>query len=68
VEEFEAESVSFIVCTRFGLESPSARYLSAYEVEFTETPAFSPESVMKVAGLIEQTARGRMSPRKEELG
>jgi hypothetical protein len=65
VEEFEAESVAYLVCERIGIESPSAKYLSGYMGENKEIPQISLECVMKTAGLIEQMGRGTMKPRVE---
>lgn len=65
VQEFEAESVCFLVCRRFGIDNPSEEYLAGYTDNNTETPPISLESVMKSAGLIEQMARERLAPRKE---
>jgi hypothetical protein len=38
--EFEAESVSYIVCRRLGLETTSAQYLAGYVKENVELPLF----------------------------
>jgi hypothetical protein len=65
VEEFEAESVSYLVCRRLGIDTPAEEYLSGYINQHSETPPISLECVTKVAGLIEQMGRGRMPPREE---
>lgn len=52
-QEFEAESVSWIVCERAGIHSPSARYLNGYMDENKKIPHISLETVFKTAGLIE---------------
>ncbi len=64
VREFEAESVCYLVCTRLGIDNPSAEYLSGYVTKNAETPAISLDCVMKSAGLIEQMGVGRMKQRK----
>ena len=63
-EEFEAECVSFLVCSRIGIDSPSATYLSGYVKGNDKVPPISLECVMKAAGLIEQMGRKRQKPRK----
>jgi hypothetical protein len=64
-EEFEAESVAFLVCARLGLNCASDAYLSGYLKENADTPSISLECVMKTAGLIEQMGRERLRLRKE---
>jgi hypothetical protein len=68
VLEFEAESVSYLVCNRLGIETPSVQYLSNYlaKDEQRGVPPISLECVMKSAGLIEQMGRGRLKSRKKE--
>lgn len=51
--EFEAECVSWIVCERAGIHSPSARYLHKYLGENKTIPFFSFNAVLTTAGLIE---------------
>jgi hypothetical protein len=65
IREFEAESVCFLVCKRFGIENPPDEYLSGYIVHNKEVPPISLEAVMRAAGLIELMARERLKPRKE---
>jgi len=65
VREFEAEAVSFLVCSRKDIANPSDRYLSGYLDHYDEIPLISPETIMKAAGLIEQMGTTRMKPRKE---
>lgn len=52
-EEFEAESVSYLVCSRLGIEAPSAEYLSGYLAANRVVPPISLDCVLKTAGLIE---------------
>jgi hypothetical protein len=54
VREFEAESVTYLVCSRLGIDNPSAEYLAHYVMHCSKVPAISLECVMKAAGLIEQ--------------
>ena len=64
--EFEAESISYLLCARLGISSPSDEYLSGYLKENEETPQLSLDCVLKASGLIEQMGRERLKPRKEE--
>lgn len=63
-EEFEAESVAYLVCTRSGIDNPSKQYLSGYVGREEHAPSISLECVMKSAGLIETMSRKKMKPRK----
>jgi hypothetical protein len=63
--ELEAESVSYLVCSRAGIRSPSAAYLAGYVRKHPRTPPISIDCVMKASGLIEQMGNGRMKPRKD---
>ena len=63
-EEFEAESVAYLVCGRLGIDNPSERYLAGYFDKNPAVPDVSIDVVMKSAGLIEQMGQGRMKPRE----
>jgi hypothetical protein len=65
--EFEAESVSYLICERLGIESPSAAYLAGY-LKDKEPPEISLECVMKSTGLIEQMGQKRLKQRKADRG
>lgn len=65
VEEMEAESVSWLVCRRLRIDSPSETYLAGNLETDGDLPPISIECVMKVAGLIEQMGRERLPPRKD---
>jgi hypothetical protein len=67
VQEFEAESVCYLVCERLGIDNPSAEYLSNYldKNKNGDVLPISLERVMASAGLIEQMGRERLKPRKE---
>ncbi len=65
VVEFEAESVSYLVCARQGIESPSEAYLASYVNNRDKVPPISLECVMKAAGLLETMGRERLKPRKK---
>jgi len=66
VREFEAESVTYLICKRLGIKNPSEEYLAGYMGKNQEVPNISLECVMKAAGLIEQMGRQRLKPRKEK--
>lgn len=68
IQEFEAESICYVVRKRLGIANPSARYLATYLKENMEgdVPEISFERVMASAGLIEQMGRERLKPRKEK--
>ena len=66
VEECEAESISYLVCTRLGIETPSAEYLAGYLGEGGNMPSISLETVIKMAGLIQRMGQYGKAPRKSE--
>jgi hypothetical protein len=65
VVECEAESISYLVCTRLGIETPSAEYLSGYLSDKGKMPVISVDTVVKVAGLIQQMGKSKLPLRKE---
>lgn len=62
-EEFEAESVAYMVCTRLGIDNPSEQYLAGYLRQKEQVPSIRLECVMKAAGLIESMSRDKLKPR-----
>jgi hypothetical protein len=64
-EEFEAESVAYLICSRIRIQNPSASYLSNYVKKNENVPKISLECVMKAAGLIENMGKRRLKPRKD---
>jgi hypothetical protein len=64
VEECEAESISYLVCTRLGIETPSAEYLADYLGEGGKMPSISLETVIKMAGLIQRMGQSPLPLRK----
>ena len=64
--EFEAESVSYLVCHRAGIETPAAEYLHCYLQENAEVPKISLDAVFKAAQLIESMGLKTMKPRKSQ--
>ena len=65
-EEFEAESISYLICRRMGINTPADEYLSGYHENNQEIPNISLELVMKVVGLIEQMGKHQLSLRKQK--
>jgi len=65
IREIEAESVSHLVCSRFGLKNSSEKYLAGYVDPDAEMPPISLECIMKAAGLIERMAKTLMPLRKQ---
>jgi hypothetical protein len=63
--EFEAESITHLVCTRLGLDNRSDKYLSGYLDSDGQVPAISLDLVMKNAWLIEKMAKNKMPLRKK---
>jgi hypothetical protein len=64
VREFEAESVSYLVCTRLGIDTASEEYLAGYVRKCLATPPISLDRVMKSVWLIEQMGRTSLGLRK----
>jgi len=65
-EEFEAESISYLICRRMGINTPADEYLSGYYKKNQDIPNISLELVMKVVGLIEQMGKHHLSLRKQK--
>ena len=62
--EFEAESVTYLVCSRAEIDNPSAEYLSNFIKTNEDSPQISLECVMKSTGAIENMCRDKMKLRK----
>jgi hypothetical protein len=52
--EIEAESISYIICNRIGLETTSVQYLSSYIEDHSSLPNISLNTILLVSGYIEQ--------------
>jgi hypothetical protein len=63
IREFEAESVSYLVCVRLGIDTASDEYLAAYVRKNPVTPSISLDRVMKSVGLLEQMGRAHLGLR-----
>ena len=61
--EFEAESVTHLVCSRAGLDPHSCHYLHGYLDKNGKVPDISIECIMKAAGLIESMSLQTLKPR-----
>jgi hypothetical protein len=57
VREFEAESVSYLVCARLGIDTASEEYLAGYLRNCPVTPTISLDRVIKSVWLLEQMGR-----------
>ncbi len=54
-EELEAETISFLICKKLGLETRAAEYLAGYITSDQDLEDFSYEIVIKMADKIEET-------------
>jgi hypothetical protein len=68
VHEFEAESVTYLLCGRLGIDNPSDQYLACYMEQNQEVPDISLECIMKGVGLIEKMGSMRLKLRKNREG
>jgi hypothetical protein len=64
VRELEAESVSYLVCIRLGIDTASDEYLAGYVSRCPATPPISLDRIMKSVWLLEQMGRVRLGLRK----
>ncbi len=65
IKECEAESIAYLVCSRLGVETTSAAYMSGYLSQNGEVPDISLDLVMKMAGAIYDMGQRSLEPRKE---
>jgi hypothetical protein len=61
-QEFEAESITYLVCIRLGVEPPSAEYLAGYLGKEKKLPQISLERILVAAGLIEKMCGASLPP------
>jgi hypothetical protein len=66
VEEFEAESVSYLVCRRADLDTPAAEYLHGYLEANEQVPAISLDVVFKASQRIEAMRKKKLPIRSVE--
>lgn len=64
-EELEAETVSFLLCKKMGLETRAAEYIAGYITSEDDLLKFSYESVIKTADKIEDLFELKMKPSTE---
>lgn len=60
-KEFEAETVSFLVCQRLGIKTNAVRYLADYFGENDLIPEISAELMFQAVDIIQDMASGYMS-------
>jgi Zn-dependent peptidase ImmA (M78 family) len=60
-KEFEAETVSFLVCQRLGIKSHAVEYLANYFADNNLIPEISAELVFQAVDIIQDMASGYMS-------
>ena len=65
-EEFEAESVSHMICGRLGIVDKADAYLSGYFDENGKVPPISIDCIFKAAHLIERMGRDHLPLRKSD--
>lgn len=63
-EEFEAETVSYLVCSRMNIQTQSVQYLTAYLDKNDNIPSISVERVLSAVDQIERMLRERMVVKK----
>lgn len=66
--EFEAESVSYLVCRRANLDTPAAEYLHGYLETNEQVPSISLDVVFKAVQRVEAMRKKKMPIRSLELG
>ena len=66
VNEFEAESVSYLVCRRANLDTPAAAYLHGYLDTNEQVPPISLDTVFKAAQRIENMRKKKLPIRTLE--
>ncbi|MEA3189149.1 MAG: hypothetical protein QOD99_2979 [Chthoniobacter sp.] len=64
VQEFEAETVAYLVTDRMNLDIGSVSYLAGYLHSEAPLPNYSLDAVLKAVGKIEEMMSGRYRPKK----
>lgn len=68
IQEFEAESVSWLVCRRLGIDTRADSYLGGYwKDENKDLPEISLEAVFSAAGKIEALCKAPCKPHKSVI-
>lgn len=66
IKEFEAETVCWLLCRRFGIKNPSEKYLNFYLDNNEEIPeGMSYDAILKSCGKIETMLNGKYTTPKE---
>ncbi len=63
-KEIEAESISYLVCSRLGLKPASEKYLSTYVKNQYEFSKISLDKILTISGYIEQMLKPYFRPKK----
>jgi hypothetical protein len=66
IAEIEAESISYLVCNRLGLQTSSDSYLADYISENDSIPPISFDTVLTVSGHIEQMGTSKFKPKTKK--
>lgn len=64
--EIEAESISYLVCKRVGLQTTSEAYLSNYIKDHKSIPPISFDTILTVSGYIEQMGTNKFKSRMKK--
>src|ERR1035437_3642725 len=64
VKEIEAESVSFLVCGRYGLKTKADEYIAEQITNEADIQSISIETIMKTAAFIEKMGKQKLPERK----
>jgi len=64
IKEIEAESVTYLVCGRYGLKTKSDEYISRHLFEDADLQLISIETIMKTAASIERMGKQKLPDRK----
>jgi hypothetical protein len=67
VREFEAETISWMVSTRLGIETGSAAYLHGYLPDALIPDGVNLDNILVGAGKLEQMGKGTFRPKKENF-
>jgi hypothetical protein len=66
ISEIEAESISYLVCNRLGLQTGSDSYLADYISKNDSIPPISFDTVLTVSGHIEQMGTAKFKPKTKK--
>lgn len=66
IHEIEAESISYIVCSRLGLETSSVSYLTNYVDKNEKMPTISFDIILTVSNYIGQMSKSYFRKKKKQ--